>query len=165
MWSNIKNWLKKFGGLALAFVGIVAFLANATAVFNFAEERLATPTPPPTAIPTDTHIPTDTPIPTVSPTPTLGPFQFVSLPTQARAGTDVEVILQARKDDVCVLEYYTPDGSQSAADGLGTVTVNSLARCVWKWHISANTNPGLGKLVMTIEDIQETHQIEIMPRE
>ena len=165
MWSNIKNWLKKFGGLALAFVGIVAFLANVTAVFDFAEERLATLTPPPTAIPTETHVPTDTPIPTVSPTPTLGPFQFISLPTQAKAGTDVEVILQARKDDVCMLEYYTPDGRPSAADGLGVVTANSLSRCIWKWHISANTNPGMGKLVITIEDIQETHQIEILPKE
>lgn len=165
MWSNIKNWLKKFGGLALAVVGIVAFLANVTAVFDFAEERLATLTPPPTAIPTETHVPTDTPIPTVTPTPTLGPFQFISLPTQAKAGTDVEVILQARKDDICTLEYYTPDGSQSAADGLGMVTADSLARCLWKWHISAKTNPGIGKLVITIKDIQETHQIEILPKE
>lgn len=165
MWSKIKTWLNKFGALTLAFVATIAFLANATAVFDFVEERLATPIPPPTAIPTETHIPTETPIPTVSPTPTLGPFQFISLPTQAKAGTDVEVILQARNDDVCTLEYYTPDGSQSAADGLGVVTANSLARCVWKWHISANTNPGTGKLVITIEDIQETHQIEILPKE
>lgn len=159
MWSKIKIWLNKFWGLALALVGTIAFLANATTVFNFAEGHLATSTPPPTAIPTNT------PIPTVSPTPTLGAFNFVSLPKQVKAGDDVEVILQARMDDVCTLEYYTPDGSLSAADGLGTVTVDSLSRCIWKWHISANTNPGMGKLVIMIEDIQETHQIEILPKD
>jgi len=159
MWSKISDWLKKFWGLVLAFVAVVAFLANATAVLSFTKEYLATPTPPPTAIPTDT------PIPTISPTPTLGPFQFISLPSQVKAGEDVEVILQARQNDVCALEYYTPEGSPSAANGLGTVTVNSMARCVWKWHISANTKPGLGRLVIIIQDIQETHQIEILPKE
>ena len=157
MWSSISDWFKKFWGIVLAFVALVAFTANAAAVIEFGEEHFATPTPLPTPLSTDT------PIPTVSPTPTLGPFQFLALPAQVRAGDDAEVILQARQGDVCTLEYFTPDGSKSSANGLGMVTADSLARCIWKWHISANTNPGMAKLVIAIQDIQETREIEVLP--
>jgi hypothetical protein len=158
MWIKLSDWFKKSWGLVLAFVAIVAFLANVTTVIEFTERRFATPSPPPTSIPTATSIPT------VSPMPTLGPFQFLSLPSQVRAGEDVEVILQARHGDVCNLEFKTPGGSMSSADGLGTVTANSAAQCVWRWHISANIMPGKAMLVISIQDIQETHEFEILPQ-
>lgn len=159
MWNKIKNWLKKFWGVIPAFIALVGVMANATALIEFAEDRLATPTPLPSPISTDT------PIPTISPTPTLGPFEFISFPSQVRAGQDAEIILQARPNDVCILEYYTPNGSKSSTGGLGAVTVNSQARCVWKWHISGNTEPGMATLVITIQDIREIQEFEILPEE
>ena len=161
MWNKIMNWLKRFWGVIPAFIALVGVMANATALIEFTEDHLATPTPLPS--PTST----DTPIPTVSPTPTLGPFVFLSFPSQVRAGQDqdAEVVLQARPGDVCVLDFYTPNGTKSTTDGLGAVTVNSQARCVWKWHISANTEPGMATLVITIQDVQESHEFEILPKE
>ena len=159
MWNKILNWLKRFWGLVLAFVALVAFLANLATVIAFAKEYFATPTPLLTPFPTATMVPT------VSSTPTLGPFQFLSFPKQVRIGDDVEVILQARKDDVCTLEYYTPEETKSTAEGLGSVIANSKAQCVWRWHISGHTESGKAKLVISIQDIQETHEFEILPGE
>lgn len=157
MWKNILNWLGRFWGVILAISILVGMLAGLTDLIGFYENHWATATPPPTAAPTSPSIPT------VSPTPTLGPFQFIALPPQVKAGDDAEVILQARQGDVCHLEYYTPDGSKSSARGLGPVTADSMARCVWQWHVSANTKPGQAKLVISINDIRETHGLEILP--
>lgn len=159
MWSKISNWLGRFWGIILGMSILVGILAGLTDVIGFFEDRFAAPTPPPTAAPTSS------PIPTISPTPTLGAFQFIALPSRVKAGDDAEVILQARQGDVCHLEYYTPDGGKSSAKGLGPVPANSMGRCVWQWHISANTKPGQAKLVISINDIRETHGLEILPRD
>lgn len=70
------------------------------------------------------------------------------------------------RQDRATFAYWniTTGGSKSTTDGLGAVTVNSQARCIWKWHISANTEPGLAKLVIAIQDVQETHELETLPR-
>lgn len=163
--QNGQNWFEKswkvIGGLGVVFALLVSLFDLLDIFQGLRMEPAITMTVTLSSTPT----PTDTPIPTISPTPTLGPFQFLSFPSQVRAGEDAEVILQARPGDVCVLEYYTPGGSKSTTDGLGAVTVNSQARCIWKWHISANTEPGLAKLVIAIQDIQETHEFEILPEE
>ncbi|MBI3167315.1 MAG: hypothetical protein HYZ22_02470 [Chloroflexi bacterium] len=155
-----KSW-KVIGGLG----AVVALLVGLFELVDIFQGLRAGTETLPTVTSSSTPFPTDTPIPTVSPTPTLRPFQFLAFPSQVRVGQDVEVILQARPGDVCVLEYYTPNGSKSSTDGLGTVTVNSQAKCVWKWHVSANTEPGLATLVITIQDIQETYKFDILPKE
>lgn len=165
MLRNASTWLRKFWGVILAFVALIAFLANAAAVIKFVEEHWAAPTPLLTDIPASTPTPTTVPTHPPASTPTMGPFQFVNLPLQVKAGDDAEVILLAREGAVCHLDFYTPEGSKSSARGLGLVNADSMARCKWTWHISANIRPGRAKLVILINDIQETHEIEILPRD
>lgn len=159
MWNNVPNWLKITWAVIVG-LGVVAGLAAAMVqVVEYCENRQPTPTPPPTV--TFAPIPTSTPIQTATSTP-IRPFQFLELPEQVKAGEDMKVVLQAWQGATCFLAYYTPDGGMSSARGLGPVTADSLGRCTWEWHISANTSLGPGKLVVSINDIQETHELVIL---
>lgn len=160
-----QNWFEKSWKVIGSLGVVVALLVGFFDLLDVFQGLRTEPAVSMTVTLSSTPSPTDTPAPTISPTPTLGPFQFLSFPSQVRAGQDAEVILQARPGDVCELEYHTPNGSKSTTDGLGAVTVNSQARCRWKWHISANTEPGLATLVIAIQDVQETHEFEILPEE
>jgi hypothetical protein len=162
MFKNMPTWLKHFwaviGGLAV-LIGAFAGIAD---LVGFFEERNETSMPPPTAIPTITPIPTNTPIPTPMPTPTLGEIQFLLFPEAFKAGEDVKIVALAWVGAACFLEYYTPDGSLSSADGLGLVIGDSQGHCVWEWHISANTKPGEGRLEISINDFEQTMTIQIV---
>lgn len=161
MWNKLLDWLKKFWVVIATLAVLIGALAAIAQLVDFFEDRRVTPTPPPTTVPT--HTATSTPIPTITPTPTMGPFKFLVFPQQVRAGEDVKVTLQAWTGATCYLEYYKPNGDLSSADGLGLVTADSLGRCTWEWHIYANTLPGQGTLVISINDVEETHNFEILP--
>lgn len=155
--DKFARWGKRFWGVFVGLGMVAGFLAAVVQVLEYYDNRRPTPTPlfpspSPSAAPTDT----------ASPSPTLGPFQFLELPDQAAAGDDVIVTLQAYQGAVCYLEYYTPDGNLSTADGLGQAIADSQGRCNWEWHISANTQPGAGRLVISVGDIEETHEIQIV---
>jgi hypothetical protein len=160
MWNNVPDWLKKTWAVLGVLIVLIGGAAAAVQIVDFCEDRQPTPTPPPTA--TFVPIPTSTPIETATPTP-IRPFQFLELPEQVKAGEDVKVVLQAWQGATCFLAYYTADGGLSSARGLGPVSADSQGRCSWEWHISANTLPGQGTLVISINDLQETHKIEILP--
>jgi hypothetical protein len=161
MWNNVPDWLKKTWAVLGVLIVLIGGAAAAVQIVDFCEDRRPIPTPLPTIAPT--HTATSMPIPTITPTPTMGPFQFLVLPQQVRAGEDVKVVLQAWQGATCFLAYYTADGGLSSARGLGPVSADSQGRCSWEWHISANTLPGQGTLVISINDVQETHKIEILP--
>jgi len=44
------------------------------------------------------------------------------------------------------LQYITPAGNVSKAQGLGAKTANQKGEITWTWLISGNTTPGMGKL-------------------
>lgn len=159
MWNNVPNWLKITWAVIVGLGVVVGLAAAMVQIVEYCEDRQPTPTPPPTV--TFVPISTNTPIQTATTTP-VGPFEFLELPEQVKAGKDVRVVLQAWQGATCFLAYYTPDGGMSSARGLGPVIADSLGRCTWEWHISANTSLGTGKLVVSIKDIQETHEIEIL---
>ncbi|RJP46507.1 MAG: hypothetical protein C4583_18720 [Anaerolineaceae bacterium] len=162
MLNKILDWIKRSWGVFAGLAILIGALAAAAQLVDFFEDRLPTPTPSPTIAFTSTPLPTATLTPTPTPTPTVGPFVFLILPAQIKAGEDIKVSVQAWQGATCFLAYYTPDGGMSSARGLGPVIADSLGRCTWEWHISANTSLGNGKLVVSIKDIQETHEIEIL---
>ena len=162
MWNNVPKWLKITWAVIVG-LGVVAGLAAAMVqIIEYCEDRQPTPTPPPTVV--QTPMPTSTLIPTITPTPTMGPFQFLTLPTQVKIGEGAKVVLQVWEGATCFLEYYTSavESRPSSADGLGLVNSDSQGRCTWEWHISANTLPGDGRLVFTVNDVQEIHPIQIL---
>lgn len=167
VFTKIGDWVKKFWGLILGLAIVVGLLSGITDIIGFVEGlRAPTPTLPssPTIRPTATQTVTPLPYPSPTPTltPTLGPFQFIELPTRVKAGEDVTVCLQAPPDAVCFLDFYTPGGNKSTTRGLGQVFPDSQGKCTWEWHISANTSPGIAELNISINDIYEIHEVEIV---
>jgi hypothetical protein len=161
--TKVGDWVKKFWGLILGLAIVVGLLSGITDIIGFVEGmRAPTATLPssPTVEPTATQ--TATPLPVPSPTPTLGPFQFIELPTRVKAGEDVTVCLQAPPDAVCFLDFYTPGGNKSTTRGLGQVFPDSQGKCSWEWHISANTSLGTAELDISINDVHEIHEVEIV---
>lgn len=159
MWERVKLLFQKFWGIFLGLAVVIGVLAN---ILDLQKDFKAAGSQPATLSPIPTAAPSSTPLPTASPVPTMGPFQFLLFSKQARAGDDFKIILQAATGSVCHLDYYTPDGNLSAARGLGLVSPDSQGKCTWEWHISANTQPGMARLVISLNDLQETHEIEII---
>ena len=145
-------------GLAI-FVGLLVSLIQLNQYWS---ESRSAPTSHATVIPKVTCTTTASPTPTKTP---VGPFQFITLPKQVKAGEDVIVKLRAYPDAVCHLDFFTPNGTPSQADGLGTVIPDSRSICTWEWHIRADMIPGVGQLVAMLGDLEETHEIEILPGE
>lgn len=162
MLNKILNWLRKSWGIFAGLAILIGALAAAAQLVEFFEDRRATPTPSPTIAFTNTPAPTATLTPTMTPPFDGGPFLFLTLPTQVKAGEDITVSVQAWQGATCFLAYYTPDGGMSSARGLGPVAADSMGRCTWEWHVSANTSLGTGTLVVSINDIQETHELVIL---
>lgn len=161
MWNKLPDWLKKAWAIIAGLTILIGALASVAALVEFFEDRRATPTLSPTDVPTGTPVPTMTPAPTL--TPTLGTLQFLDFPAQVKAGEDIKITVQAWQGTTCHLAYYTPDGSLSSARGLGLAIVDSHGRCTWEWHISANTNPGCATLEISVGNIRESHELEILP--
>jgi competence protein ComEC len=135
--------------------------------------KAAAPTPTPTPIPiypTPTPIPiypTPTPLPeqptpTHTHTPSVEGWTLVSLTSPITRGSMARLEIQTQAYAACYLEYYTPIGNKSTAQGLGDTTADGGGRCVWEWRISSNTTPGTGELRITADGRYGTLPIVIM---
>ncbi|MBE0680516.1 MAG: hypothetical protein IH589_01270 [Anaerolineales bacterium] len=160
MLEKTSIWFRRFWGVFLGLAVVVGVLTN---ISDLRDDFKQSSLPTTVSAPSPTAAPSNTPPPTSTPVPTIGPFQFLLLPKQARAGEDCKIILQAAPGSVCHLDYYTPDGNLSTARGLGLATPDSQGKCTWEWHISAKTQTGTAKLVILLNDLQETHEFEIIP--
>lgn len=176
-------------GLAVGTIGCCACLATLTAIFpsNRAAteptdsqvvrptQALATappatdtalppPTAPPTTIPpTATAVPptaTHTPVP--PPTATTGPtFTVVDFRSPVPVNGDAHVVIQTQAGATCFIFYRTPSGTASEADGLGPVTADANGVCTWTWQIGRGTNPGQGRVTISVGEYSQTLSIDI----
>lgn len=154
--SPLGYWLPLVG-LVLGIIATLLTIINGCWELDTKIKPTLTPTLTPSLTVTVTHEPTATPL------FTPGPIYFIELPTQVNAGNEVTVILQAWQGAICFLEYYTADGNISKADGLGIAIPDKMDRCSWVWRINANTHAGIGKLVIHLSDLEETHDLEVLP--
>jgi hypothetical protein len=140
--------------------GIVAILAAVVAIINgwldIGSKVNPTLTPAIIITATPTIIPSPTPL------FTPGPLYFIERPEKIQAGIDVKVVVQAWEGAVCFLRYYTPDGNESNAEGLGPAIPDGLHRCAWVWKINRNTHEGTGRIVVLVGEFEETHPLEIL---
>ncbi|NUM80285.1 hypothetical protein HUU42_05710 [bacterium] len=141
--------------------GIFAILAAIVAIVNSCIDidLKVSPTLTPPII--TTVAPTATPTPTPLYTP--GPLTFIERPEQINAGSDIRIIVQAWEGAACYLKYFTPDGNESKADGLGPASPDRLNRCTWVWMVNRNTHEGKGSIVVLVGEFEETHSLDILP--
>jgi len=102
------------------------------------------------ATPTDTI----TPAPTATPNangPTGQAVAFSSV-VGGSPGGRASVVVQADPGATCSVQYVTPAGSKSTAQGQGADITKALAQdgtATWNWDIGPSTKPGVGTVTAT----------------
>ena len=113
--------------------------------------RSLTPTPyQPTNPPTETSTPTIIPTETLTPSPTIPVSIIDPNNNQYTPGQTAKLTIKTIPNTECTLKYITPMGNESQAQNLGKITSDQNGICIWEWMIGTNTNPGTGRLLVTI---------------
>ena len=100
-----------------------------------------------------------TPIPKSTPENDFG----VTLPQRAYWNSKVTVSAEASPGMSCKLNYITPAGTISEANGLGHTIANANGVCSWTWIIGESKKKGSGRVIVTINGVSETHFFEVWP--
>ena len=140
-------------------------------------EDTKTPIPTKTLLPTQTLNPTEkhTPKPsatlTITPDPTITKthtqtiqihqIELLELTKKVTAGADASVIIRTEPGLNCLINYITPAGNDSEAEGLDIKTADSNGICKWKWNIGPGTNPGTGIIYISVNGTTEKFSIII----
>lgn len=81
----------------------------------------------------------------------------VNIPQKALWKNYVTVSAEASSGTKCGLIYIPPSGNIHQTDTIA----DTSGLCVWNWKIEEAEGKGNGRLIFTIEDISETHFMEI----
>lgn len=73
-------------------------------------------------------------------------FQLLSYSSNVQRGLYAYLTAQTTPGSTWDLEYMTPAGSKSTADGLGKKTADSNGVITWRWLIGGKTTPGIGRI-------------------
>jgi hypothetical protein len=111
-----------------------------------------TPSPPPTEPPA-----TAAPVPTKPATPSV---EFVSV-QGGRPGQRASVTVSTAPGAQCSLDYQTPAGTSSTAQGLGPKSADATGMVSWTWLIGGNTRPGTGSVSVACGGTRATSPIQI----
>ncbi|MGD9094191.1 MAG: hypothetical protein PVF74_15190 [Anaerolineales bacterium] len=156
-WSHYRARLVAIGVVVL---GIIGFFANITGILSFLGIDMASLTP----IPTATIAPASTPTIKVAPSPTITPigFELTSMTSTVERGEVASVTIQTAPEKICTLNYYTPKGELSDAQGLGRKTSDIFGICSWAWRISPGATVGDGMVEIIVHDVVLTYTISIV---
>ena len=172
-------------------IALLALLLGGCATAVPAPQATYTPLPTYTPYPTYTSLPPPTleriaPLPEKAETPALarpGPtvalsgatlpstpatppgtsFQavkFVSVEGGPPNGT-ASVTVQTKPGASCSIQYKTPSGTNSTAQGLVNQTASSTGAVSWSWKIGSSTRPGKGSVLVTCDGQSASSSITI----
>ena len=79
----------------------------------------------------------------------------------APPGGDAYVEAKVTPGAVCDLDYTTPSGTASEAEGLDEKTADANGDLRWDWRISPGTDPGRGDILVTCGDASKSVNITI----
>lgn len=74
--------------------------------------------------------------------------RFISVTGAAPGGT-ASATVQTTPNAYCTIDYYTPIGTHSTAQGLEPKNADPQGVVTWSWRIGANTTPGDGQVIVT----------------
>jgi hypothetical protein len=79
----------------------------------------------------------------------------------ANRGSKASLSAKTSPNIGCNLDYYTPSGYRSAANGLGKKTTDGSGNVSWTWTIGTDTNPGTGYVAVTCNGVTIHGSIDI----
>jgi hypothetical protein len=134
--------------------------ANATIAETFTVTNAVTLTEPVPSTPSDA--PTLAPSPTLSQTvPVISGFEMLSYSDTVSPGGTAFAKIQTTPAVACSIQYYTPAGTNSTAQGLAPQTSDSKGYCSWVWNIGSRTKPGTGRIVIAANGISKQFPINV----
>jgi hypothetical protein len=89
----------------------------------------------------------------------LASFKVLFRPSVVLAGGGARYQIQTDPGETCSLQFTTPDGTISQAQGTGTITADANGICTWIWDVG--TVEGQGTVRVTIGKISQDYRIEI----
>lgn len=75
--------------------------------------------------------------------------------------TRADVTVRTEPNASCNLVFTTPDGAESAAQGLGDKAATGNGRVSWSWQLAADLTPGTGTVIVTCDGVSVESPIEI----
>lgn len=137
---------------------------------------LSTDTPPPTEAPTKTPLPTLPPTmapttpPTLAPTETPRPtaaatraptFTVIEFRSPVPVNGTARLVIRTTAGANCFINYRTPAGTVSDAQGLENKTADADGLCAWEWQIGQRTTAGTGTVIVSVNNYTESLPIVI----
>ena len=95
----------------------------------------------------------------VTPTPLPRPDFVTTIPQKALWKNYVTVSAEAAPGTSCQLIYVSPSGAIRETDTIA----DESGLCEWKWKIEETEGKGHGRLIFIIDEVTETHFLEILP--
>ena len=121
-----------------------------------------TPTKVSASIPTAVSVNTPEFLDPALPTSESPVFKTLELTSPVLPDGVATVTIQTAPGAQCSLDYRTPDGTLSHANGLGEQIANPQGICSWTWKLwmGAKTPPsGIGRLTITVEGVWQFFDI------
>jgi hypothetical protein len=81
----------------------------------------------------------------------------VSVTSPVQVGSHATVTVKTQPGSHCHITYYTPKGNPSASQELTERIADGNGVCSWSWQIGTNTAPGMGKVIISVGETNETH--------
>jgi hypothetical protein len=78
------------------------------------------------------------------------PSVYITSPVEVGKHATVTVKTLAGVD--CSIEYFLPSGEKSTSQELVPKKADANGICAWCWQIGTNTNPGTGRVTITVGD-------------
>lgn len=69
--------------------------------------------------------------------------------------------IQTKPAVACSIQYYTPAGTDSTAQGLAPQTSDAEGYCSWFWNIGSRTKPGTGRIVIAANGMSNQFPITV----
>jgi LysM repeat protein len=97
----------------------------------------------------------------VQPSPRFQGFAIIRWTPIVSVGGNASVTIETSPGVTCTLDYVTPHGTVSIAQGLGTKMADANGECSWIWKIGTNTLPGIGTLTITANGVTQSFDIVV----
>ncbi|MBL8088778.1 MAG: hypothetical protein JNJ43_00510 [Anaerolineales bacterium] len=96
---------------------------------------------------------------TSTPSPTSQPKFEVTIPSKGLLKNYVTVSVKAESGTICNLIFIPASGEMLNMDTIA----DKNGDCVWRWKLEESYGRGSARLIFTIEEMSQTHFLQILP--
>jgi hypothetical protein len=88
-------------------------------------------------------------------------FRLDLLSSPVLRGASASAAIQTAAGAACSIQYTTPSGNRSTAEGLVPETADANGVCTWTWRIGISTRPGTGTVTIMANGVAQSFPIVV----